>query len=409
MNFEPQKFFIGLVDFFSIFLPGALVIFVLEHGLLSDLIPEPVRQIKGIEGWMVVFFGSYLVGHFIFLIGSIVLDGAYGRLRSGTEPQQRWRLSKGELLSYRTTRWLADHLFRSEADHAFSRAIAIKDHYLAPLGEKLAVNAFQWSKARLSLAHPDAIAMVHRFEADSKFFRSLTVVLFFLALGFPLAAGVTPRNSAITFGLLALMVFSFWRFVDQRTKAINQAYWFILTIEAAAENGFRQDASVDPHARAGGVVYKPGKVDKYLLVHTTKEPHDWVLPKGHIEPNESVKETAVREVLEETGVWARVDRELEDVTYTHEGEIIHACYFLMETLEERKPAPPRRLGRKFTKLPLSELRKHAWFTLGEALKANPDNKEMGGLLTKAGELRSSVPVPHARRRMRAADGGASAT
>jgi hypothetical protein len=30
MGFEPQKFFIGLIDFFSILLPGALLAFVLK-------------------------------------------------------------------------------------------------------------------------------------------------------------------------------------------------------------------------------------------------------------------------------------------------------------------------------------------------------------------------------------------
>lgn len=30
MNFDPQKFFIGLMDFFSILLPGALLIFLLR-------------------------------------------------------------------------------------------------------------------------------------------------------------------------------------------------------------------------------------------------------------------------------------------------------------------------------------------------------------------------------------------
>jgi hypothetical protein len=30
MNFEPQKFFIGLMDFFSILLPGALLTYLLR-------------------------------------------------------------------------------------------------------------------------------------------------------------------------------------------------------------------------------------------------------------------------------------------------------------------------------------------------------------------------------------------
>ena len=33
MSFEPQKFFFGLMDFFSILLPGALVTFLLMDGV----------------------------------------------------------------------------------------------------------------------------------------------------------------------------------------------------------------------------------------------------------------------------------------------------------------------------------------------------------------------------------------
>lgn len=53
---------------------------------------------------------------------------------------------------------------------------------------------------------------------------------------------------------------------------------------------------------AGGVVYR--KTDKgaveILLIQDAKD--RWTIPKGHIEEGESAKETAVREVGEETGL-----------------------------------------------------------------------------------------------------------
>jgi hypothetical protein len=33
MSFEPQKFFVGLIDFFSILLPGALLTFLVKDAL----------------------------------------------------------------------------------------------------------------------------------------------------------------------------------------------------------------------------------------------------------------------------------------------------------------------------------------------------------------------------------------
>jgi 8-oxo-dGTP pyrophosphatase MutT (NUDIX family) len=43
----------------------------------------------------------------------------------------------------------------------------------------------------------------------------------------------------------------------------------------------------------------------------------WALPKGLIDPGERGPETAVREVYEETGLHARLDRKLGDVRYVY--------------------------------------------------------------------------------------------
>jgi 8-oxo-dGTP pyrophosphatase MutT (NUDIX family) len=43
----------------------------------------------------------------------------------------------------------------------------------------------------------------------------------------------------------------------------------------------------------------------------------WALPKGNIDPGEQPAETAVREVLEETGVSGRLVEKLGDVKYTY--------------------------------------------------------------------------------------------
>lgn len=52
---------------------------------------------------------------------------------------------------------------------------------------------------------------------------------------------------------------------------------------------------------AGGIVYrkKAGKVE-ILLIQDAKD--RWTIPKGHIEEGETAKETAAREIKEETGL-----------------------------------------------------------------------------------------------------------
>lgn len=73
--------------------------------------------------------------------------------------------------------WL---VFNRERNPAVNRAVQIKESALAPLQAKDAINAFQWCKALLNVESPQNLAVVQRFEADSKFFRCFTVVLLIL-------------------------------------------------------------------------------------------------------------------------------------------------------------------------------------------------------------------------------------
>jgi 8-oxo-dGTP diphosphatase len=71
-----------------------------------------------------------------------------------------------------------------------------------------------------------------------------------------------------------------------------------------------------------------------LIVHRPKY-DDWSFPKGKADPGESIEETALREVREETGIDARIINHLPAVRYIYEGteqiprrKIVY--YFLME-------------------------------------------------------------------------------
>ncbi len=55
---------------------------------------------------------------------------------------------------------------------------------------------------------------------------------------------------------------------------------------------------------AGGIVYRPSKDGKdieILLIQDSKG--RWTIPKGHIEPGETAKQTAIREISEEAGLF----------------------------------------------------------------------------------------------------------
>ena len=75
----------------------------------------------------------------------------------------------------------------------------------------------------------------------------------------------------------------------------------------------------------GGVVIFRGKV--LLLYKNYKNKYEgWVLPKGTVEEGEEYKETALREVREETGVSAQVIKYVNKSNYTFNT----ACYINLQ-------------------------------------------------------------------------------
>ena len=225
MEFDPQKFFIGIIEFFSVLLPGAILTVLLG-------VPSTDIGMHDAKGWMLFFGSSYVLGHFLFLIGSFLDNTAYGPLRDLTKETkilQEKRLF-GPLLQ-----WIVKHLFKDGPDAAVTSIESIKNQYLGRIGDHTSINAFQWCKARLALEHPEVLSFVNRFEADSKFFRSFIPVIFVSLLLSVYLIFCSPREPIYwwsSLGLIFVLCLALWRYMEQRFKATQQAYWFILTLEA---------------------------------------------------------------------------------------------------------------------------------------------------------------------------------
>ena len=102
------------------------------------------------------------------------------------------------------------------------------------------------------------------------------------------------------------------------------------------------DAGLSPDTvlAAGGVVIRRRKRRlEVALIHRDRY-DDWTLPKGKLNPGESLEEAALREVEEETGLRCRLERKLDQVEYTdNRGRRKQVHYWLMAPLDGRfKPS-----------------------------------------------------------------------
>jgi len=97
---------------------------------------------------------------------------------------------------------------------------------------------------------------------------------------------------------------------------------------------------------AGGVVtrHENGEEPLFLIVSAKKEPDHWVLPKGHIKPNEDLERTALREVWEEAGIVASVTGPLGESRFRMEAEEVITQFFLLEYIDEQE-SPENRAKR----------------------------------------------------------------
>jgi 8-oxo-dGTP pyrophosphatase MutT (NUDIX family) len=352
MNFEPQKFFIGLMEFFSILLPGALLTYL----LMVDFGPivlgtKKYEALSGAEGWAVFFATSYLFGHLVFLLGSWWLDRLYDWFRRYTLNTQINLLARRDKLLPWLMRALIWLVFGRERNLAVDRAGKIKQKALEPLEGKDAINTFQWCKAVLNVESQDSLAVVQRFEADSKFFRCLVIVLIVLV-----GMWICQQKWELVAVGIALLPLALWRYMEQRYKSTNQAYWSVITLTArGGKVVFDKAAPADNGlTHAGGIVFRMrGGEAQYLLVEATRDPDQWVLPKGHIEDGEHPRETAVREVHEETGVWARIRSDLGRVSFFVNGKPGFMQCYLMELAGH---------GERQEKL-----REHRWLSHSEAM------------------------------------------
>jgi len=121
----------------------------------------------------------------------------------------------------------------------------------------------------------------------------------------------------------------------------------------------RDNAGAGREFSAGGVVTRESQV-LLVRVQNLKGERVWTFPKGHVEEGETAKETALREVEEETGYRCRVLKRLPLVRYAfYRGKrFIHkkVQWFWMEA------------GFRVGRPDQAEVEKTAWVSLDKAVR-----------------------------------------
>jgi len=181
---KPTDVFVNVVDLFAIIIPGAIAAFALEpfYGLID---------LTGARGWIAFFILAYTFGHIAYYLSGRIDDVGFVMKMTddAATKMNRPPREKGK-----------------EAD------------------------AYKRAKAYLSVNCPKPLAEVLRVEADSKFFRSLLVVVPFAVLVAavgtvsPAASKPLPRELFIMLGCApVLWVASLFLYRKLRVKAITTA------------------------------------------------------------------------------------------------------------------------------------------------------------------------------------------
>lgn len=194
-----DKLKIGLLDFLTILVPGGFLLLLLGN-VIIDLVRKlgiDYRQYQ--DHWIVPVIAAvlaYILGHFVFFFASFLDELIYEKVK-----RVYWH-SHSKLAAY---------------------VVQIKNSKTGITDPKV-MNAWKWSCAWLLSTQPEIYAEVERNTAESKFFRSLVVVLIVAAVVFVLNMGW--QSLWIT---IPLIFFSLIRYLTQRQRSLETAYHGVIT------------------------------------------------------------------------------------------------------------------------------------------------------------------------------------
>ena len=96
--------------------------------------------------------------------------------------------------------------------------------------------------------------------------------------------------------------------------------------------------------QAGAIVVRAGKTGpRILLVTARRNPDNWIFPKGHVEPGETLRDAAVREAREEAGVEGKVIAPAGRMSFDFGENTYRITYFVVRTEDAGEEREGRQL------------------------------------------------------------------
>lgn len=290
MDFKPNEFFIGLVEFITILLPGAVLAFIFlllekNHPVQENrlLFQYALSDETTVIFWVFFIFSSFGFGYFLSSTAS-GLDPVYDLIRRQIYPYEeslkrdfrfdclsdkqkekyigiykhdileeekkkcKKQIEKIELtdkeMAYEgyKIQYKADILRRVfhfffeleneiTTDESYGEAKTILLNQ--PKAVQNASNTFKWASVVLQATYPAISEQTTRIMAASKFFRSMVIVMFiFLLLQFlnQIPHDFWRFNSLI-------LILSFREYIVQRQKCLQRTYQSIVTLAHFTKHG----------------------------------------------------------------------------------------------------------------------------------------------------------------------------
>lgn len=263
-------FYIGVLDFFSILLPG-----LIAAGLIAwhfHQVPEKPELLF----WAVILVGGYVLGHLLHAAGGVLdwlvydfffepeleLETCY--LMSHKRPERR-RMLRRLVFAAR------QHLHRNHQLFAYvKKQISSSAEFSGGLPQNVfdpddlrklqfdslkssarPAGIYQWARAWLLTHSPEARSELDRLEADSKLFRSLSILL----PAFVIARWdwMTNQRGYLPYVAIAGVLFCIWRYCDLRQKMVRGCYLHFVQI-SVGQTRTEADSSAQRSPQRGVVL-----------------------------------------------------------------------------------------------------------------------------------------------------------